>query len=563
MVKHRTFMSSCRRSAAVIMYRIARRCLDRNWLTPASVILEGAHALAPESFAITIYLAKIRIDLWFSQGAADLVNALASTPDGTPARLAARVGYLFFRLGNCDRALACAYGGARTSIAVRELLVLISEKFGVPAADELVDFCLMQAQSFTQEKRRRDALVSASLVLANAGSTKAAEIYLQILELDPQCVFACHGLVESIPVRDVNHPLVEKMKALAAQPDLPYEKRKDLHFALADVFDRSGNFESAFAHYSLANHIRFATSPPVDLSDLTAAADDRCNVFTKELIERLSVFGCQDDSLVCIVGMPRSGTTLVHQILGQCPGAFSAGERMDFASFASRMPFFLKSKKPYPQCCSEMTEIIVKRLSEEARASLIGPHPQARKVLTKLPDDYLELGLIKILFPKARIIHCRRNAQDTLLSCYFSNFTFIPYSCDLNQLAVVQHRYAKMIRHWADVLPHDTLYEVNYEDLVSDPATEARSLCDFAELPFVDECLKFHERGKPIATVSRYQVRQPIYQSSVNRAKRYENFIGTIAALASPSWRQSSTERQPIRVKDEHGQPQREPQPIS
>jgi hypothetical protein len=208
---------------------------------------------------------------------------------------------------------------------------------------------------------------------------------------------------------------------------------------------------------------------------------------------------------------------------------------MDFVHLTRLMPEILHSKLPYPDCCSDLHATTVFQVAKKVRDRLTRNAGSRTCVITKLPEDHRELGLISMLFPNVRIIHCRRSPADTCLSCFEADFAGVQYANDLESLYCMYRQYYTLMTHWGDVLPASSLYEVNYEELVNTPEQLVRELCRFAGVTFTERCLEFHKHGKLMPTASRWQVRQPIYKTSVNRSSHYQEFLGPIVGLEAPS----------------------------
>jgi Sulfotransferase family len=309
-------------------------------------------------------------------------------------------------------------------------------------------------------------------------------------------------------------------------------QRMGLHYSLGKVYDRRGLYGEAFAHFAIANAVRARLAGRFDVESLRKDVDARIKVLGPERIAEMSRHGCQDDFLICIVGMPRSGTTLIEQILSSHPEVVGLGERMDFYRVAEGLRAKLKSRHAYPKCCAELPPERVSGIARSLRDELRKTAGPCARVVTKLPGDCFELGLIKILFPRARFIHCQRHPIDTCLSCYMQNFRHILYSTDLATLAAVYRLYQRTMFHWQRALPSGSLFECSYEQTVTDPEPVIRGLYEHCGICFNDDWSRFPERARRVVTASRWQVRRPLYQSSVQRWKNYARFLGPLLEFA-------------------------------
>jgi len=501
-------------------------------------ILKGLFIVAPHIIVVRLWLARMAIDLRQS----DLVDAALS-----PEKLDRLAGITFhscrvaqLHILREDYASAKAYllkalERYPDSVYPRELLITLNTKDEKGDLETALAYC-RQVLAMPRSKKQR--LKCLSLVVdayANAGRTDVEPLYHEVLTLDPFNGNAYHGLIQLAKTDDLSDPLFVTSREALARPELALKSRQHFHFAVSRVYDTREDYAASFAHLALGNQVSSHLGNRASDAVLERMADDRCRVFTKGFIDSLRPAGSQDQALVCIVGMPRSGTTLLHQILSQCPEAYGAGERTDFSNLIMAFSAIINNKKPYPDCCLQMRGDTVSRLAAEIQGRLKRIAGSRSCVITKLPDDHRELGLISILFPNVRIIHARRSPADTCLSCFRSDFANINYAHDLDSLACAYRQYQKLITHWSQVLPASSLHEINYEELVDNPEQMVRQLCEFAGLTFTERCLEFHKFGKSVRTVSRWQVRQPIYTTSVNRSSPYHEFLGPILGLQSPS----------------------------
>ena len=227
--------------------------------------------------------------------------------------------------------------------------------------------------------------------------------------------------------------------------------------------------------------------------------------------------------------MPRSGTTLIEQILASHPQVQGAGE-------LSALPRLVERLGPYP---GALPGLNIETATQAGRAYLdeIAPLAQGRaRLVDKMPSNFLHAGLIPILLPQARIIHVRRNPLDTCLSCYSKLFLKEQqFSYDLAELGRFYRGYERLMDHWRSILPADRFLEVRYEDVVADLETEARRLVDFIDLPWDAACLRFHETSRLVRTASVNQVRSPLFATSIDRWKAYAAQLSPlIEALGAP-----------------------------
>jgi tetratricopeptide (TPR) repeat protein len=396
-------------------------------------------------------------------------------------------------------------------------------------------------QLFRQALRSGPPNPRAHTSLANAlvaqGRIDEALAQLQdALRLDPGHVPAITALANLAAAGHFRFAPEEiaRIEELAGRESLPPIDRHNLHFALGAVFDRMGDYTRAFTYYHHGNELR----KEYDRSRGIVFKPDVCRRLTDRLIaaytpayfERVRGFGLDTERPVFVVGMLRSGTTLVEQILASHPAVYGAGELPHLGTIVNTVAQRLGGTERYPECMKSLSAAAVKVLAGEYEEALVQASggrqpPEALRIIDKLPANYLNLGLIATLFPKSRIIHCRRDPVDTCLSCYFQNFQEpIAYTLDLRHLGVYYREYERLMAHWAAVLPMP-FFDLSYEELTAEQEATSRRLVDFCGLEWDERCLRFHETARAVQTASVLQVRQPIYRSSVGRWRRYEAFV--------------------------------------
>jgi hypothetical protein len=224
---------------------------------------------------------------------------------------------------------------------------------------------------------------------------------------------------------------------------------------------------------------------------------------------------------VFIVGLPRSGTTLTEQVLASHPQVFGAGELNALTMDFDAIPHFMKTNAPPVESLAGLHREATQQLASWHLARLRKLDSASDRVVDKMPDNYLYLGLIATLFPHARIIHCRRDLRDVAVSCWMTHFRHIRWAGDQEHIAARFLHYRRIMNHWRQVLPVPVL-EIDYEETVANLEGVARKLIAWCGLTWDSACLEFHQKTRPIRTASVAQVRQPIYGRSVARWKHYE-----------------------------------------
>jgi hypothetical protein len=263
-----------------------------------------------------------------------------------------------------------------------------------------------------------------------------------------------------------------------------------------------------------------------DPESVREQVDELQRIFTPHFFEERKGFGDPSDLPVFVVGMPRSGTTLVHQIAASHPRVQGIGESRQMLDLAKDLRHGGAETEGFLSDSQ-----LIHRAAAEHIQRLVTAHPGALRVIDKLPNNVYRLGLIAVLFPSARIVYCRRDARDTCLSCYFQLFHDLnSFSFDLAHCGYEFRFVERLMDHWRRVLPLKML-EVRYEELVADPEGQSRRLIDFLDLPWDLACLEFQRAPAAILTSSDWQVRQPIYHRSIGRWKHYQKHLGSLLAV--------------------------------
>jgi hypothetical protein len=231
---------------------------------------------------------------------------------------------------------------------------------------------------------------------------------------------------------------------------------------------------------------------------------------------------------VFVLGMPRSGTTLTEQIIASHPMVHGAGELPDLEAIIQRDVG--ATGRPFPYNVAALDGIKLAAWGRDYVAGLQRRAPGARRITDKMPANFLDIGLIYLMLPKAKIIHVSRNPMDTCLSCFMQLFgnNYQEHTYDLAELGRYYSDYARLMEHWRSVLPSGAFLDVRYEDVVRDTESQARRIIDFCGLDWHDDCLDFHRSRRSVRTRSVMQVREPIYKSSVERWRAYEKFLAPL-----------------------------------
>ena len=309
---------------------------------------------------------------------------------------------------------------------------------------------------------------------------------------------------------------------------LPPRQQRSLRFALGKYHDDTGDYALAFANYQQANEIAKRHRPAYDRDAFDREIEALMDLQGEQWLHEFRPGADSSERPIIIVGMPRSGTTLIEQTLAAHPAVYGAGELMFWPRAAVTHAQGAPGGIQEPGVLGGLARDYLKLL---CRASA-----EALRVIDKMPGNYFHLGMIHAALPNARIIHARRNAMDTCLSIYFHDFTAAhEYAIDLGDLAHQYAGYLRIMAHWRAHLPPGAMLEVPYEALVEDHEAWSRRMLAFVGLTWEDRCLHFQANDNSVRTFSRWQVRQKIVKTSVDRWRRYEKFVGPLRHIQAQS----------------------------
>lgn len=480
---------------------VALHVLGRN--AEALAHARSALELDPSSTATRITAAFIEGELHgYERGLAQIDALLTGAPDDL-SLLAGRA-YCLLRLERFDDALATAQRG----LALHPESGPLVESLGCAlrglgrTGEALAAF----ARALALGGDRAAVLVLMAGTLLEIGRFAEAERTLEAaLELVPDLAGAWAPLVELRSFAPGDPALARMEGFLANSPALRAANARTLmHFALGKAYRKSGDDRNAFRHFAAGNALK-RNSIDYDVTNDERYARDTIAFFTADTMRRLGGRGDASRAPLFVIGMPRSGTSLVEQILASHPGVHGAGELTLFdravADVGVEDPAALGARY------LELVDAVA---------------PTTKRVVDKLPSNFRHAGLLHLALPRARIVHCMRDPLDTCFSCFTTLFTGRQdFSWDLTEAGRYYRAYAALMEHWRRVLPPGIMVDVRYEDVVADLEGNARRMLAFCDLPWDDAVLRFHETDRPIRTASYRQARRPIYASSVRAAEAY------------------------------------------
>jgi len=432
-----------------------------------------------------------------------------------------RAGALVYELGHRDEAIGCfrraaATGGKTCFGRLGKARALLAEDRNQEAEQVLRQ---------TLERDPRNAMAHDLLgnLLSEFGRfDEARECFQRAIAIAPLLAGCYYDLVRCRPVTRDDDGLLQRMEAALATPGLDAGQRLRIHLAIGKAADDLGDYSLAMQHFDAADTVRRG-SASFDSAAFSIETDRLIARCTGKLLARAPELGSCDATPVLILGMPRSGTTLVEQIVSMHPEV-GAGDELNF--WNERGAAWHRSG-----ATGNETPFIT-----EAAADYLGVlrtiAPTTARVTDKMPFNFLWAGLIHLAFPRATIIHCRRAAVDTALSIHQTHFhPGLAFPTGGSELVAYFRSYQRLIDHWRSVLPADRFIEVDYEELTRAPEPVIRRIIAACGLTWHDACLRPECNPRAVKTPSKWQTRQPIYRTSVARWRRYEPWLGPLRAL--------------------------------
>ena len=374
----------------------------------------------------------------------------------------------------------------------------------------------------------REAHAGLGYALSDMGEIdNAIESLRKAIEINPQHAEAYRFLSNNKKFEKYDADM-RAMEALYLNQKLPAEQKMKLAFGLGKAYEDIGNYEKSMESVLQATQLKRA-SIDYSLSDTTEMFSQIKHTFSPEFFSAHQDTGCQDQTPIFILGMPRSGTSLVEQILASHPDVFGAGEIIDLMTLTGASTID-DSSRHYQEIVADHDSRALEDLGNEYISSIRSHSEDARYITNKTPENFLRIGFINAILPNARIIHLTRDPMDNCLSV-FKNLlaTAYDYSYDLAELGHYYKLYLELMEHWRTTLP-GFIYDQSYEQLVADPENQIGKLLEYCKLPWHDACLEFHQTRRKVKTSSNAQVRRPIYQDSVKLWKHYENQLEPLQA---------------------------------
>jgi len=358
---------------------------------------------------------------------------------------------------------------------------------------------------------------------------EAKACFRKALDIDPNMAIAHFRLASMDQSPDEAEQTLDRLNSIAASSQVRLVDRASALFSAATVLQKQNKYDDAFAQYSRANSI-LSDEFPFDRDAFAQRIDNTIEGFSPGAFAALKDAGSSTDRPVFIIGMPRSGTTLVETIISSHRHLAAGGEDKKMAELADSMSQDRHGKLRYPRDVGKIDPANMAPFASLYMSHMVRMHPEVPRTTDKFPFNFLHLGLIAVLFPNASIVHCRRDPMDTCLSCFFQYFgelQGLSFTNNLEDLGFCYSEYERLMAHWHQVLPVPIL-DISYEELVASQEMISRQMIAHIGEEWDEACLQFHEQDRNVNTASHFQVRQPIYKSSVEKWRQYERHLGPL-----------------------------------
>ena len=443
---------------------------------------------------------------------------------------------------NLSAALLAQGNAAEAATHAERALILDPESpnahnnlgFACAAQGRIDDAMAHYKQELARAPHHAGALNNSGLILKEQGRfDEATACYEQAMAARPDFAEAHFNRAE-IETFHPGDPNLAALEVLASRNDLSANQAIYINFALAKALEDTQDYARSFEHLRKGNSLKRRQIKYNEASVLETMRRIS-TVFDGDLLARHPGAGDGGDpgdaafAPVFVVGMPRSGSSLIEQILASHPQVHGAGELNDLESAINAVLNSVDASYRFPDDIAALDARELRQIGQDYLARLPVVGDGKIRIIDKLPGNFLRIGLIRLILPNARIIHTVRDPMDTCLSCYSKLFTYGQhFSYDLAELGRYYAAYRKLMTHWRSVLPADAMLDVVYEDVVNDLGGQARRLIDYCGLEWDDRCVSFHRNRRIVRTASAVQVRQPLFRSSLQRWRKYEAWLGPL-----------------------------------
>ncbi len=380
-------------------------------------------------------------------------------------------------------------------------------------------------KALRMDPHNANALTARAEALISLGRMTEAETALKETIASKIAVPRSYQSLSSTRKYSAQSPELAAVRREISEGSYPDKELPALHFAAAKMCNDSKLYDEAMVHYLKAKE---SSAKAFDINAYEKRVDQLISLFNPFFFSTRKNFGNPSQKPIFIVGMPRSGTTLTEQIISSHALVAGAGELPEMPAIARALGDNPRMAQRFFANVTSMSDVESKNHAQHYLKFIARTSHTAQRITDKMPHNFEHVGLISLLFPNATIIHCKRDAIDNCVSCYMNAFSEAhSYNTDLAKLGRYYRAYNKLMAHWHKVLP-GRIFDNQYETLVANQEEQSRKLIDHCKLPWDDACLNYIENERSVTTISRWQVRQPIYQTSIKRWKPYEKHLGPL-----------------------------------
>jgi tetratricopeptide (TPR) repeat protein len=515
----------------------------------AEEIYRGILKRDPNHVEAARLLARIAMEKkHFSDAEVFLRHAASFAPDY--GRLWVDLTNVYRELDEQDKAMDCATKVLELAPEMAESHILHAGVLGmIGRHDEAIR---AYEKALQIDPNRPGALCSMGHHLKTIGKQEQAiATYRQCLHIKPDHAEAYWSLANLKTFRFDDRE-VAAMQALLDDEDLVDESRVQIHNALGLDSEAGEQYDTAFSHFEQCNRLRRKVEK-YDPVDTETSYDQLIDIFNEEFLKKNTGVGTADASPIFVVGLPRSGSTLIEQILASHSMVDGTHELRDLQQVVKRIREPARKNSRFSELLQDLSADEWHKIGEDYIESTRKYRAGAPHFIDKNPNNFVFVGLIRLALPNAKIINARRHPLDSGFGTYKQLFASgQPFSYDLTELGEYYLQYLRLMDHWQRLLPGFVL-DVQYEQVVADLETQVRRLLDFCGLPFEESCLRFYETDRAVKTASSEQVRRPIYASSVNLWRNYEHHLGELVEVLQPVLDRLPAANQPSKVQKNTG----------
>lgn len=492
-------------------------------LEEARASYEAAIALKPGYFEALNNLANTLNLLGSPKEALPLFEeALRRQPKFVEAMV--NYGNVLIQVGRFDEAISQYNKAIQTAPSDKDALECLARTLQL--LDRGAEAVPLWEKLISLDSRHEGALIGLGTTFREIGRLdEAVTAFESAIEISPRNISGYYNLGLSRPYKRDESLFAALLNLEGRMQGSDPQSEAEYRFALGRAFAGVKEYDRSFQEYETANRLK-RRAIGYDEEEVLGRFPRIQSVFDADFINNKSQLGSPSERPIFILGMPRSGTTLAEQILSSHPSVFGAGELTGMGNAISYITQKADDGR-FPEDANLLEDSEFAKLGSDFLSVLQDFSPtDAQRVIDKMPNNFLTAGLIHLMLPNAKIVHMRRDLRDVAVSNFTTMFnTGMEHTYDLAELGRYLRNYWHHMEHWRQVLPQNAMLEIQYEDLILDLETQARSLVAYCDLPWDDACLSFHESKRSVRTASVTQVRQPIYTSSVGRWREYEKHL--------------------------------------